>query len=170
MIAAATEKSTISEVARPIEVRIPTPVMASAAVATATVPPAKTTAAPDVAIASAECPVVVLARGPVLPVAGDHEQRVVDPDAEPDEAGDRDRGHGHVHRTGQQGDAADAGADRDDRQTDRDDRRDDGAEDDEEHEERDEEPDADVAGAVVLGVEERGVATELDTDAGDSGV
>ena len=62
-MAAATAKKTMIEVARPIEVRMPTPVMPSAAVATMTVPPAKTTAAPEVPIAFAR------ARGLSWPVA-----------------------------------------------------------------------------------------------------
>ena len=43
-------------VARPMEVRTPTPVMARAEVAMTTVPPANTTAAPEVPIASARAP------------------------------------------------------------------------------------------------------------------
>ena len=53
VMAAATAKKTMIAVARPIEVSTPTPVMARAAVAMTTVPPAKTTAAPEVPIALA---------------------------------------------------------------------------------------------------------------------
>ena len=144
-----------------MDVRTPRPVRARDAVATMTVPPAKTTAAPDVPMAFAEGTVVVLARGPVLPVADHDEQRVVDPDSQADQAGDRDGGGGHVHRAGEQRDGPDAGADGDDRQADRHDGGHDGPEHDQQDEQRDQEPDPRVAG-VVLGVEEHGVAAELD--------
>ena len=61
------------------------------------------------------------AGGAVLAVAGDHEEGVVDADAEPDQAGDRDGGDRDVHGAGQQGDGADAGAHRDQREPDRED-------------------------------------------------
>ena len=51
-------------------------------------------------------------------------------------------------------------------EADREDRGDEGAEHDEQDEERDEEADADVAGAAAPGVEEHGVAAELDPHAG----
>ncbi len=53
MTAAATAASTMIAVASPIEVRTPTPVMASDVIAMTTVPPAKTTADPDEPIALA---------------------------------------------------------------------------------------------------------------------
>ena len=64
------------------------------------------------------------------------------------------------------GDAADAGADRDDRETDRHDGGHERAEHDQQHEQRDQQADAGVAGGLVLGVEEDGVTAELDLDAG----
>ena len=82
-MAAATAKNTIRAVARPMEVRTPSPVMARAAVATTTVPPAKTTAAPDDPMASPEPGRLSLTLGAVLPVAGHDEQRVVDPTPRP---------------------------------------------------------------------------------------
>ena len=92
MTAAATAKRTMIAVDRPMEVRTPTPVMTRAAVARTTVPPAKTTAAPEEPMACCERGVVVLAVRAVLAVAGDDEERVVDADPEADEAGDRDGG------------------------------------------------------------------------------
>ena len=62
-MAAATAKKTMSAVARPIEVSTPSPVIARAAVAITTVPPAKTTAAPEELMASDSAAVVVGARG-----------------------------------------------------------------------------------------------------------
>ena len=59
-MAAATALSTTMAVARPIEVRAPSPMTAREAIAMTTVPPAKTTAAPDVDIASARA--VLLSR------------------------------------------------------------------------------------------------------------
>ena len=60
VVAAATALSTTMAVARPIEVRAPSPVKAREAIAMTTVPPAKTTAAPDEDIASARA--VLLSR------------------------------------------------------------------------------------------------------------
>jgi hypothetical protein len=102
-----------------------------------------------------------VARRAVLAVADDDEQCVVDSHAQADQSGDRDGGCRHLHRAGQQGDATDARADPDDREPDRHDCGHEGAEHDDQDEECDEEPDADVA-RVVLGLEEDGVATELD--------
>ncbi len=152
-----------------MEVSTPTPVMARAAVAITTVPPAKTTADPGGTHRVGQGAAVVPPRRAVLAVAGHDEQCVVDADAQPDQAGDRDRGLRHGHRTRQQGDAADAGADRDDREPDRDDGRHQRAEDDQQYDERHQQPDAHVARRVVLGVEEHGVPAELDLDARDLG-
>ena len=51
MVAVTTAKKTTIDVASPIEARKPTPVRTSASMASTTVPPAKTTAAPDEPIA-----------------------------------------------------------------------------------------------------------------------
>ena len=58
-----------------------------------TVPPAKTTAWPAVAMARAAASSTVMPSAQVLAVAGDDEQRVVDADAEADHRGEdrRDR-------------------------------------------------------------------------------
>ena len=89
---------TTSEMANPPTVMNGTPATAMPRIDTTTVPPANTTG----------CPAVADARGPtdscdldavrqVLPVPGQHEQRVVDPDAEPDHAAE-DRREGRDRR------------------------------------------------------------------------
>ena len=111
---------------------------------------------------------VVLASRSVLPVAGDDEQGVVDAHAQPDQAGHGDGGHRHVHRAGHQHDAADGGADGDEGQPDGHDRRDDRPEDDQQHQEGDEQADRGVGRVLLGGVEEDGVASELDLESGSA--
>ena len=123
--------------------------MARAAVATTTVPPAKTTAAPEEPIASAERVPVVLAGAAVLPVAGDDEQGVVDADAEPDQAAtgmaETDTSIALASTVMPPMPAPTATSESPIGRT----RGHDGAEHDQQDEERDQEADADVAGVVV---------------------
>ena len=77
---------------------------------TRTVPPAKTTERPAVAVARAAASRDVVAGAEVLDVPGDEQQRVVDADAEPDHRGDR-RGRGaDVGDAGEQREPAGADA------------------------------------------------------------
>ena len=96
--------------------------------------------------------------------AGQHKQRVVDPDADPDQAGDRRGPVGDVDHSRQQRDQAgggDAEADQGDRQ--RQPHRDDRAEGDQQHDRGAEEADA-LRARLLLGGVDR-VAAELDADA-----
>ena len=78
--------STISETAIPPAVMNGTSATARPRIETTTVPPAKTTGRPAVATARPTDSSTVEPAREVLPVPGEHEQRVVDADAEPDHA------------------------------------------------------------------------------------
>ena len=93
--------------------------------------------------------------------AGEHQQRVVDPDADPDQPGHGGRPVGHVDDVGQQRDQA-AGGDAEPDQGDRERQAggDDRAERDQQHDRGAEEPDALGAGLRLRGVDR--IAAELD--------
>ena len=129
-----------------------------------TVPPAKTTAAPDEDIASARAVLLSRPAVAVLPVAGDDEQGVVDADSQPDDSRDRDRRRRDVHDAGEHEDAADARADRHEGETDRHQGGHDGPEGHQQHEQRDQDADALQRRRLVGSVEEDGVTTELDPE------
>ena len=102
----------------------------------ATVRPAKSTARPAEAPASAaasagDSPVVQ-----ELPEAGDDEQRVVDPDAEADHRHEHRRDRVDVGQPGEDEEQDERGRERRQREEDRDHRRDERAEDDEQHDQR----------------------------------
>ena len=96
-----------------------TPATARPRIATTTVPPAKTTACPAVATARAIDSSTVSPEREVLPVPGDQEQRVVDPDPEADHAAELGRPAGDVHHVGDQRHRADADGEAEERHPDR---------------------------------------------------
>ena len=140
------------------------PMNASPVTEIATVRPAKSTARPADAPASAAAS---RGRQPVveqLSEARDDEQRVVDPDAEPDHRDEDRRDRVDVGQPGEDEEQQERRHQRHDRERDRDQHRDERAEDDEQHDHRHEQ--AEHLRGALLERRELGVAVELDRHAG----
>ena len=105
-MAAATAMATVSELAMAKPLRKSMPITNRPSSDTTTVPPANTIARPLVRTAVAIAVVDVAAGGELGAVAGDHEQRVVDADAEPDHRRDRGGEVGGRQHGGDQRDRA----------------------------------------------------------------
>ena len=130
----------------------------------ATVRPAKSTARPADAPASAAASREREPLVEVLPEPRDDEQRVVDADAEADHR-DEDRGDRvDVGQAGEDEQQEERGQQRDDREHDRDERRDERAEDDEQHDDRREQ--AEQLGGSLLDRRELRLAVVLDRHPG----
>ena len=155
--------STASEAAIATPYMYGRPVRNRPITAITTVPPAMITLRPAVVTASWTASWRVLAVGQRGAEAGQHEQRVVDPDADPDQAGDRGRPVGHVDDVGEQQDQAAGGdAEAEQRDQERQAGRDHRAERDQQHDRGAEEAEPLRGGRLLRAVDR--VAAELDLE------